>query len=192
MRIVPDAPLDPLDQGQRDAIYARLADRVTQWLALPVDAGPRRTGLRFELAVTLRARGGYWEHRFPRPQAPDFARPTLDSPIPEMLFRYPGYTVDGVDLFQLRFGSDVPQERRNPGANVRRMFHGPPDALSAASPSTHGPLPARALPGRLSPTRAVVWPTTVWTVNCTHASHPGFRNIRHTPAISLAKSTDWR
>jgi hypothetical protein len=52
----PKEPLKTLNQGQRDAIYARLAERVAQRLD-PLPAGPRRqTGPRFELAIALRAR----------------------------------------------------------------------------------------------------------------------------------------
>ena len=103
----PREPLNTLDRGQRDAIYARLAERVAEWLD-PMPATPLRiTGPRFELAITLRARRDHWEHRFSLPHAADFARPALDCPTPEMVFRYRQLTVDGEDLFHLLFGSDV-------------------------------------------------------------------------------------
>ena len=170
----PREPLNTLDQGQRDAIYARLAERVAQWLDPIPAVPPRRTGPRFELAIMLHARRDYWEHRFSLPQAPDFARPALDCPTPEMLFRYPGYTVDGEDLFQLLFGSDV----RQSGEILGAAFGGVPTA-----DPTRYPLRVRLLTDddRLC---ALPWATIAyqgrrlasdgWTVELHAASHAGF------------------
>jgi hypothetical protein len=103
----PNTPLNTLDTGARDAIYAKLANWVAQQLAITTDVAQRRTGQRCELAIALRARRDDWEHRFSLPHAADFARPILNCPTPGSLFSYPAYTVDGEDLFQLLFGSDV-------------------------------------------------------------------------------------
>ena len=170
----PREPLNTLDQGQRDAIYARLAERVAQWLDPIPAVPPRRTGPRFELAIMLHARRDYWEHRFSLPQAPDFARPALDCPTPGMLFRYPGYTIDGEDLFQLLFGSDV----RISGEILGAAFGGVPTA-----DPTRYPLRVRLLTDdeRLC---ALPWATMAyqgrrlasdgWTVELHAASHAGF------------------
>jgi TIR domain len=103
----PDKPLNRLSEGERDEIYAKLANWVTQQLSVRIDPPQRHPGPRFELAITLRARRDHWEHRFSLPHANDFTRPVLDCLSPEQLFAYPGYLVDGEDLFQLLFGSDT-------------------------------------------------------------------------------------
>jgi hypothetical protein len=132
----PNAPLNTVDQGQRDAIYASLANWVTQQLTVTTEpALPRRLGQRFELAIALGARRDHWAHSFSLPQAPNFARPVLDCPRPEVLFGYPGYTIDGEDLFQLLFGSDVARS----GAILGAAFGEP-----TADPTRH-PLRVRLL-----------------------------------------------
>jgi hypothetical protein len=170
----PREPLNTLNQGQRDAIYARLAERVAQWLD-PISVGPpRRIGPRFELAITLRARRDHWEHSFSLPHAVDFARLTLDCPTPEMLFRYPSYTIDGEDLFQLLFGSDVCKSGEILGA----AFGGIP----TADPTRH-PLRVRLLTDD-ERVWTLPWATIAyrgrrlagdgWTVELHAASHSGF------------------
>jgi hypothetical protein len=107
----PNEPLNTLDAGARDTIYAKLANWVTRQLAIRPDTPPRRPnplprrpGQRFELAITLRARRDHWGHSFSLPHAADFTRPTLDCLTPEELSRYASNTVDGEDLFHLLFG----------------------------------------------------------------------------------------
>jgi hypothetical protein len=184
----PREPLNTLNQGQRDAIYARLAERVAQWLD-PISVGPpRRIGPRFELAITLRARRDHWEHSFSLPHAVDFARLTLDCPTPEMLFRYPSYTIDGEDLFQLLFGSDVCKSGEILGA----AFGGIP----TADPTRH-PLRVRlltddervwTLPWATIAYRGRLWLVMAGRSNCMLPAILVFRNFRRTPAISPVKS----
>jgi hypothetical protein len=52
----PREPLNILDRGKRDKIYARLANWVAQQLAVTTGIAPRRIGQCFELAITTQAR----------------------------------------------------------------------------------------------------------------------------------------
>jgi hypothetical protein len=170
----PNEPLNTLDQGQRDKIYARLANWVAQQLAVTTDVVPRRIGPRFELAITLRARRDHWEHRFSLPHAADFTRPVLTCPSPQMLFSYPSYAVDGEDLFQVLFGSDVYTSGEILGAAF--------GAVPTADPTRY-PLRIHLLTDddRLC---ALPWATIAyqrrrlthdgWTVELHHDSHSGF------------------
>jgi hypothetical protein len=172
----PNEPLNTLNRGERDKVYARLADWVAQQLAVTTDLVLRPTGPRFELAISLRARDDHWEHRFSLPHAANFARPALNCPTPEVLFSYPAYTVDGEDLFQVLFGSDV----QTSGEILGAAFGGVP----MADPTRY-PLRIRLLTDREDDRLcALPWATIAyqgrrltndgWTVELHHDSHPGF------------------
>jgi hypothetical protein len=122
----------------------------------------------------LRVHPDHWQHQFSLPHAADFARPALDCPTPEMLFRSLGYTVDGEDLFQLLFGSDV----RQSGEILGAAFGGIPTA-----DPTRYPLRVRlltdderlwALPWATIAYQGRRLATDGWTVELHAASHSGF------------------
>ncbi|MFO1432964.1 MAG: toll/interleukin-1 receptor domain-containing protein [Candidatus Competibacteraceae bacterium] len=100
----PAEPLDLMkDRGERNAIYARVADWVTRWLKPPSPPPQAPTGPRHELVILIQSRRDHWQHQFFLPTQPDAIKPKLTCPEPASVF---GYDLDGETLFALLFGDD--------------------------------------------------------------------------------------
>lgn len=126
----PREPLDTLDASHRKAIYARLATQLqerrthhqepldaldaSQRRAIQLHEQPTRTAVtttrpdapRYELAITLRARRGGWEHHFALPSAARLPVRPLDCPSPAQILGTPGHLLPGDELLQLLLGRE--------------------------------------------------------------------------------------
>ncbi len=103
----PDNPLDLLkSEGQRNEVYAKLADWVAEQLEDHANLIRRYPdqGKRYELAVRVKLQGEHWQHSYALDNAPDLGnKPDLDFPSPDLL-SYGDVTED--ELFELLFGHD--------------------------------------------------------------------------------------
>ena len=99
----PAEPLDRMSPGDRNVLYARVADWAVRQLTPAPPPVEEPIGPRHELAIFVQARRDHWEHQFFLPAQPSAIKPKLDCPEPMSVL---GHDLDGEMLFQLLFGDD--------------------------------------------------------------------------------------
>jgi hypothetical protein len=96
-------PLNLLDEGQRDLLYASVADWAKRKYDSTSPPASQAGGTRHELAVFIEARADHWQHQFfPGPHAGPI-KPQINCLTPAQTI---GDDLGGDELFQLLFGDD--------------------------------------------------------------------------------------